>query len=50
MNEISEIAYGLPRHNVVPYPNVSKKEYPENIRPEGMGKTLPDEAAETIQK
>ena len=50
MNEISEIAYGLPRHRVVPYPNVSKKEYPENIRPEGMGKTLPDEAAETIQK
>ena len=50
MNEISEIAYGLPRHRVVPYPNISKKEYPENIRPEGMGKTLPDEAAETIQK
>ena len=32
MDEISEMAYALPRHRVVPYPNVSKKDYPENIR------------------
>ena len=32
MDEISEMAYALPRHKVVPYPNVSKKEYPENVR------------------
>lgn len=32
MEEISEKAYALPRHRVVPYPNVSKKEYPENVR------------------
>lgn len=29
---ISEIAYSLPRHRVVPYPNVSKKKYPYNER------------------
>ena len=29
---ISEIAYALPRHRVVPYPNVSKKYYPYNER------------------
>ena len=29
---ISEIAYSLPRHRVVPYPNVSKKNYPFNER------------------
>ena len=29
---ISEIAYSLPRHRVVPYPNVSKKNYPTNER------------------
>jgi len=33
MEEISEMAYALPRHRVVPYPNISKKEYPENVRP-----------------
>ena len=32
MDGISELAYDLPRHKVVPYPNVSKKEYPENVR------------------
>lgn len=32
MDEISETAYALPRHTVVPYPNVSKKEYPDNAR------------------
>jgi 1-acyl-sn-glycerol-3-phosphate acyltransferase len=29
---ISEIAFNLPRHRVVPYPNVSKKYYPYNER------------------
>ncbi|MBP3824992.1 MAG: 1-acyl-sn-glycerol-3-phosphate acyltransferase [Butyrivibrio sp.] len=29
---ISEIAYALPRHRVVPYPNVSRKYYPYNER------------------
>ncbi len=30
MEEISKIAYNLPRHTVVPYPNISKKDYKEN--------------------
>lgn len=30
MNEITEIAVKLPRHRVVPYPNLPKKEYPFN--------------------
>ena len=36
MDSISEMAYELPRHRVVPYPNISKKEYPYNdrIKPE----------------
>ena len=29
---ISELAYELPRHHVVPYPNVSKRNYPVNER------------------
>ena len=29
---ISEIAYAMPKHRVVPYPNVSKKHYPYNER------------------
>ncbi len=29
---ISEIAYSMPGHRVVPYPNVSKKNYPTNER------------------
>lgn len=29
---ISEMAYSLPRHRVVPYPNVSKNKYPYNER------------------
>ncbi len=29
---ISEIAYDMPRHRVVPYPNVSRKNYPYNER------------------
>ncbi len=31
-DSISEMAYSLPRHRVVPYPNVSKKYYPLNER------------------
>lgn len=31
MDEITKIAVHLPRHTVVPYPNISKKEYPVNI-------------------
>ena len=31
-DSISELAYALPRHRVVPYPNVSKKDYPYNER------------------
>ncbi|MCR4788636.1 MAG: 1-acyl-sn-glycerol-3-phosphate acyltransferase [Lachnospiraceae bacterium] len=32
MDAISELAYALPKHRVVPYPNISRKEYPENTR------------------
>ena len=32
MHSISEIAYAMPRHRVVPYPNVSRKNYPYNER------------------
>ena len=31
-DSISEIAYNMPRHRVVPYPNVSKRNYPTNER------------------
>lgn len=31
-DHISEMAYKMPRHHVVPYPNVSKKNYPVNER------------------
>lgn len=31
MSEISNIAYSLPRHTVIPYRNIPKKQYPENI-------------------
>ena len=31
-DSISELAYKMPRHRVVPYPNVSKKNYPLNER------------------
>ena len=31
MKEITEIARGLPKHTVVPYRNIPKKEYPFNI-------------------
>lgn len=33
MNEITEIACALPRHTVIPYKNISKKNYPVNIPP-----------------
>ena len=33
MDEISEMAYNLPPHTVVPYPNIPKKYYPTNERP-----------------
>lgn len=31
MEEITKIAYSLPKHTVVPYPNIPKKDYPTNI-------------------
>ncbi len=31
MDEITKIACNLPKHTVIPYPNVPKKEYPSNI-------------------
>ena len=31
MDAITEIAVSLPRHRVVPYPNIPKKDYPYNI-------------------
>ena len=31
-DSISELAYNMPRHRVVPYPNVSKRNYPFNER------------------
>jgi hypothetical protein len=34
MHRITEMAQALPRHTVVPYRNVSKKEYPTNVSPE----------------
>ncbi|MBR2916487.1 MAG: hypothetical protein IKC07_02655, partial [Clostridia bacterium] len=34
MNEITEIACSLPKHIVIPYRNIPKRMYPENIRKE----------------
>ena len=31
MDAITDMAVKLPRHRVVPYPNISKKQYPQNI-------------------
>lgn len=31
MDEITDIACSLPKHTVIPYPNLPKKEYPTNI-------------------
>ncbi len=33
MDQISEIAYALPLHTVVPYPNIPKRDYPSSARP-----------------
>ena len=35
MDAVTEKAVSLPRHRVVPYPNLPKKEYPYNISSEG---------------
>ena len=37
MTEISEMAYALPPHRVVPYRNIPKKYYPTNARGEVIG-------------
>ncbi len=34
MKEITEMAQGLPRHTVIPYRNIPKKQYPVNVPPE----------------
>ena len=34
MNEITNIAVGLPEHTVVPYRNIPKKLYPKNTKKE----------------
>lgn len=34
MDEITDIAVHLPRHRVVPYPNLPKKDYPYNVEKE----------------
>ena len=31
MKQVSQIAWSLPEHTVVPYPNIPKKQYPSNI-------------------
>ncbi|MCR4990759.1 MAG: hypothetical protein K6A38_07850 [Lachnospiraceae bacterium] len=36
MDRISELAYELPYHKVVPYPNIPKKDYPDNKRKEAI--------------
>lgn len=37
--EISEMAWSLPKHTVVPYPNVPKKQYPQSLPPVTYEKT-----------
>ena len=39
MNEITDIAYGLPEHIVIPYRNIPKKYYPKNIKEKKNEKT-----------
>ena len=34
MEAVTELAVGLPRHTVVPYNNIPKREYPTNVSPE----------------
>ena len=36
MEEITRIAVSLPEHTVVPYPNISKKQYPKNTSSEAI--------------
>lgn len=36
MDEITDIAENLPKHKVVPYPNVPKSQYPFNISEENV--------------
>ena len=36
MDEVTNIAVHLPRHTVVPYPNIPKRDYPVNIADEVM--------------
>lgn len=36
MEQITQIAVNLPEHTVVPYPNISKKLYPNNKQTEGI--------------
>jgi len=36
MDEITQIAVHLPKHTVVPYPNIPKKDYPVNTVSEGI--------------
>ncbi len=38
MDRITDLAVALPRHTVVPYPNMPKKDYPINL-PESAGRT-----------
>ncbi len=38
MDEVTNIAVHLPRHTVVPYPNIPKRDYPVNIADEVMKK------------
>lgn len=37
MDAVTQIAQGLPRHRVVPYPNLPKKDYPYNVEKEEKG-------------
>jgi len=39
MNEITDIAIGLPEHTVIPYRNIPKKYYPKNIKEKKNEKT-----------
>ena len=38
MEQITQIAEELPEHTVVPYPNISKRLYPNNKQTEGIKK------------
>ena len=36
MNEITDMAINLPKHTVVPYRNIPKRDYPLNTKPRGL--------------